>query len=198
MGDLRGWLRTELKERGLTQAQVAVYARVGQATISDRLRKGHVPKVDTLFRLADYFHVPRERVLRLAGHLPPVPEAAAEAEAGEYEDPLVEALVKEFRRVPDEWKEVVVEQVAQYRRLAAGLTRSRGQRRKPMPSHSQPKRRRKSAPVAWEMAFEAEVRQLPAWRQAGLLRWRRYWPMRRPAPRIFWVMDSVGDWHPLA
>ena len=30
----------------------------------------------------------------------------------------MEALVKEFRRVPDEWKELVVEQVAQYRRLA--------------------------------------------------------------------------------
>jgi transcriptional regulator with XRE-family HTH domain len=118
MADLRGWLRTELKERGLTQAQVAVYARVGQATISDILRKGHVPKVDTLFRLADYFHVSREQVLRLAGHLPPIPDAGAEAEAGEYDDPLVQALVEEFRRVPDEWKELVVEQVAQYRRMA--------------------------------------------------------------------------------
>jgi transcriptional regulator with XRE-family HTH domain len=116
MADLRGWLRTELQERGLTQAQVAVYARVGQATISDILRKGHVPKVDTLFRLADYFHVSRERVLRLAGHLPPTADAGAEGEAAE--DPLVEALVNEFRRVPDEWKEVAVEQVAQFRRLA--------------------------------------------------------------------------------
>lgn len=116
MVDLRGWLRTELEERDLTQAQVAVYAGVGQATISDILRKGHVPKVDTLFRLADYFHVPRERVLRLAGHLPPAADAQDEAEA--YEDPLVEALIEEFRRVPDEWKQLVVEQVIQYRRMA--------------------------------------------------------------------------------
>jgi transcriptional regulator with XRE-family HTH domain len=116
MADLRGWLRTELRERGLTQAQVAVYAGVGQATLSDILRKGHVPKVDTLFRLADYFHVSREAVLRMAGHLPPDADAGAESEA--YEDPLVEALMDEFRRVPDEWKPVVVEQVAGYRRLA--------------------------------------------------------------------------------
>lgn len=120
MADLKGWLQTELKERGLTQAQVAVYAGVGQATISDILRKGHVPKVETLFRLADYFHVSRERVLRLAGHLPPPAEedaGAAMAEA-EYEDPLIEELLVEFRRVPDEWKEVAVQQVAQFRRLA--------------------------------------------------------------------------------
>jgi hypothetical protein len=31
---------------------------------------------------------------------------------------LIEALLQEFRRVPDEWKEVAVEQVAQFRRLA--------------------------------------------------------------------------------
>lgn len=116
MADLKGWLRTELKERGLTQAEVAVYSGVGQATISDILRKGHVPKVETLFRLADYFHVSREQVLRLAGHLSPAAGADAEAEADE--DPLVEALLMEFRRVPDEWKEVAVQQVAQFRRLA--------------------------------------------------------------------------------
>lgn len=117
MAKLSGWLRSELKDRGLTQAEVAVYSGVGQATISDILRKGHVPKVETLFRLADYFHVSRERVLRLAGHLPPVADAEAEEAAGQ-EDYLVEALLQEFRRVPDEWKEIAVEQVAQFRRLA--------------------------------------------------------------------------------
>ena len=114
MADLRGWLRTELKERGLTQAEVAVYSGVGQATISLMLREGYVPKVETLFRLADFFHVSRERVLRLAGHLPP----AVDPDAEQPEDPLVEALIAEFRRVPDEWKEVAVQQVAQFRRLA--------------------------------------------------------------------------------
>jgi transcriptional regulator with XRE-family HTH domain len=112
MGKLSNWLREELRERGLTQNQVAVYANVGQATISDMLTKGHVPKVETLFRLADFFGVSREQVLRFAGHLPP---AAAEPE--DKEDALIEALLAEFRRVPDEWKPVVVQQVAQFRRL---------------------------------------------------------------------------------
>jgi transcriptional regulator with XRE-family HTH domain len=112
MGKLSDWLRRELRERGLTQNQVAVYANVGQATISDMLNKGHLPKVETLFRLADFFGVSREQVLRLAGHLPPAP-----AESSDEEDALVQALLAEFRRVPDEWKPVVVQQVAQFRRL---------------------------------------------------------------------------------
>ena len=112
MAKLGDWLRKELRERGLTQNQVAVYANVGQATISDVLTKGHVPKVETLFRLADFFGVSREQVLRLAGHLPPAP-----AEPGAEEDALVEALLAEFRRVPDEWKPVAVQQIAQFRRL---------------------------------------------------------------------------------
>jgi hypothetical protein len=35
----------------------------------------------------------------------------------EQDKELVRALLEEFRRVPDEWKAVVVEQVAQFRRL---------------------------------------------------------------------------------
>jgi transcriptional regulator with XRE-family HTH domain len=112
MGNLSDWLRREIRERGLTQNQVAVYANVGQATISDMLTKGHLPKVETLFRLADFFGVSREHVLRLAGHLPP-----ARVEHRDEEDALVQALLAEFRRVPDEWKPVAVQQVAQFRRL---------------------------------------------------------------------------------
>jgi transcriptional regulator with XRE-family HTH domain len=116
MANLSGWLRRELREHGLTQNQVAVYANVGQATISDILNKEYVPKIETLFRLADYFGVSREQVLRLAGHLPPL-SAAGAGETSSEDDVLIEALLAEFRRVPDEWKPVVVQQVAQFRRL---------------------------------------------------------------------------------
>ena len=34
------------------------------------------------------------------------------------DEPLIRELVEEFRQVPDEWKPVAVEQIAQFRRLA--------------------------------------------------------------------------------
>lgn len=121
MSELAAWLRAELNRRGLTQNVVAVYAGVGQATISDILNKGHVPKVETLFRLADYFETPREQILRLAGHLSPEKAAGEASEALALEgrdEPLVRELLRAFRQVPDEWKTVAVEQVGQFRRLA--------------------------------------------------------------------------------
>ncbi|MGD8737152.1 MAG: helix-turn-helix transcriptional regulator [Anaerolineae bacterium] len=121
MSKLGRWLRMELQERGLTQSQAAVHAGVGQATISGILNKEHIPKVETLFRLADLLGTPREEVLRLAGHLPPAPRgeaAAVEAGGSSEEQIMIQALVREFRHVPDEWKEAVIQQVRQYRRLA--------------------------------------------------------------------------------
>ena len=117
MTELGTWLRAQLNYRRLTQNAAAVHAGVGQATISDILTKDHVPKVETLFRLADFFQTPREQVLRLAGHLPP-PPLGMEAEAPGQDESLVRTLLAEFRRVPDEWKPVAVEQVATFRRLA--------------------------------------------------------------------------------
>jgi transcriptional regulator with XRE-family HTH domain len=121
MTDLSRWLQTELRERGLSQNAAAVHAGVAQATLSDMLNKGHVPKVETLFRLADYFETPREQVLRLAGHLPPVsqdPSVSLDDGLSDEDEELVRTLLEEFRRVPDEWKAVAVEQVAQFRHLA--------------------------------------------------------------------------------
>ncbi len=108
------WLRRELNRNGLTQNEAAVYAGVASATLSEILNKGHVPKVETLFRLADYFQTPRTEVLRVAGHLPP----AGDQDWDLADEPLIRELVEEFRQVPDEWKAVAVEQIAQFRRLA--------------------------------------------------------------------------------
>jgi transcriptional regulator with XRE-family HTH domain len=108
------WLRRELTRNGLTQNEAAVYAGVASATLSEILNKGHVPKVETLFRLADYFQTPRVEVLRVAGHLP----ASGDAGADVADEPLIRELVEEFRQVPDEWKPVAIEQIAQFRRLA--------------------------------------------------------------------------------
>ena len=88
MSELAAWLRAELNRRGLTQNVVAVYAGVGQATISDILNKGHVPKVETLFRLADYFETPRDAVLRLAGKGFLLHESRATLELDPVLDPI--------------------------------------------------------------------------------------------------------------
>jgi transcriptional regulator with XRE-family HTH domain len=108
------WLRRELDRNGLTQNEAAVYAGVASATLSEILNKGHVPKVETLFRLADYFRTPRVEVLRVAGHLPPEGHPIGDL----ADEPIIRELVEEFLQVPDEWKAVAVEQIVQFRRLA--------------------------------------------------------------------------------
>jgi transcriptional regulator with XRE-family HTH domain len=111
------WLRQEARRRDQSLGEVAVYAGVTQATLSHILTQGYVPKVDILCRLADYFGTPRAEVLRLVGYLPPLEDGLG------IEDPaeaaLIRELVREFRQVPDEWKPVVIEQMGQFRRLAA-------------------------------------------------------------------------------
>ena len=119
MTNLGAWLQAEMRRHELTLSATAVYAGVGMATISDILNKGHVPKVETLFRLADYFGTSREEVLRLVGHLPPRSEGRPLPAGVVGEDEaLIRELIEEFRKVPDEWKEVAVQQVAQFRKLA--------------------------------------------------------------------------------
>ena len=113
MTELGRWLREQLKERDLTQSETAVYAGVGQATLSDIINKGHVPKVETLFRLADFFDTPRLDVVRMAAG-----EELAETEvAGREADAMVRKLVREFERLPAEWKAEAVAQVEMMNRL---------------------------------------------------------------------------------
>jgi transcriptional regulator with XRE-family HTH domain len=117
MSNLGAWLRNEIERRRLTQAQIAVYAGVGQATISAILHRGHIPKVETLFRLADALQTPREQILRLAGHLAHAPEPESASEEAQA-DPMIQALLDEFRQVPPAWQEEAIAQVALFARLA--------------------------------------------------------------------------------
>jgi len=110
---LSRWLETELRRRSLSQMALAASAGVGIGTISGILHRGHIPKIDTLFRLADTLNTSRERVLRLAADLPPEPEGGDEAD-----DYLIPELLDEFRQLPDEWKLAALEQVGTLRRLA--------------------------------------------------------------------------------
>ena len=113
MTALSRWLERELRRRSLSQMALAATAGVGIGTISGILHHGHIPKIETLFRLADTLDMSRERVLRLAADLPPEPEGGEEAD-----DYLIPELLEEFRQLPDEWKLAALEHVGTLRRLA--------------------------------------------------------------------------------
>jgi transcriptional regulator with XRE-family HTH domain len=113
MEALAGWLRGELAAGGLSQNAAATRAGVAAATVSDILNQKHVPRVETLFRLADLFQAPREDVLRLAAGMP-LEEGVAVGQG--Y---LVDELLAEFRRVPEGWKEVAIAHVRTLARLAS-------------------------------------------------------------------------------
>ncbi|HSR33864.1 MAG TPA: helix-turn-helix transcriptional regulator [Anaerolineae bacterium] len=117
MRTLAEWLQEQLQARGMTQQAAAVYAGVSGATVSEMIKRGHVPKMEILFRLADYFETPREYVLALATRMP-IEGSAPVTDRGL----LVQELLEEFRKVPDEWKEVAIQQVELVARMTAQPT----------------------------------------------------------------------------
>jgi len=110
---LSAWLRSQLQERNVKAYIVAANTGVGVATMSDILTKGHIPRIDTLIRLADYFHAPREAVLRIAAGLP-----LAGRPSPQDDDYLIDELNEAFRQIPDEWKLDALAEVKSWVRLA--------------------------------------------------------------------------------
>lgn len=110
---LATWLERQLKAHNLSQNAAARRAGVSITTINDILNKGHIPKIDVLFKLADLFDTGRVDVLFLTGHLRTGGQARVTGA-----DPLELELLQRFRRLPDEWKEVAIDQIALLGRLA--------------------------------------------------------------------------------
>jgi transcriptional regulator with XRE-family HTH domain len=131
---LAEWLEDELERRGLTQAKLAVYADVAQATVNNIMRKGHIPRIETLFRVADYLGVDRVEMMVLAGLLRPADQLLREGHRPPpqppADDPLVMQLLEEFRRVPDEWKPELIQVARLFQRLA--------RQRRPTPASPDP------------------------------------------------------------
>ena len=119
MTELATWIRAQMQERGYNQIQTAVHTGVAQGTLSEVLHKDHIPQIETLFRLADHFGADRVEILFIAGHL----HTADTLPRGHHPQPdrrdyLVDELVQEFRKVPDEWKQEVIAQTRMFVRLA--------------------------------------------------------------------------------
>ena len=120
---LARWLEKQMGDRMLNLRTVAAGTGISIGTISDIVRKEHVPKTSTLLRLADYFTPPREQVLSLAAGVPyPLPATEGQRPPGSEDDFLIQQLVAEFRRIPDEWK---ADALAQLRFLAELAQRPR-------------------------------------------------------------------------
>lgn len=112
METLAEWLREQIHARGMTQKALSAVAGVSAPTLTEILRYGHVPRLELLFRLADFFETPREYVLRLAARM-----EIEGSEPVEDTDYLKSELLEEFRKVPDEWKEEAIRQVELVARL---------------------------------------------------------------------------------
>jgi len=110
---LAQWLENQIQNHNLTQQATAVYAGISGATLSEILNKGHLPRLEILFRLADYFDTSREYVVRLAARMP-----INDSRPIDRDDYLVQELVDAFRQVPDDWKPEALAQVQMFVRLA--------------------------------------------------------------------------------
>lgn len=83
------WLRRKIGEAGLSERRVSEEAGLGATTVNWLLRHPQFdPRPETCRRLAAFFRVPEDYLLRLAGHLTPGP--ADRALKPEEEDLLIE------------------------------------------------------------------------------------------------------------
>ncbi len=68
------WLSEELRQRKMSQAQLARAANVSRATISKTVNQQSFPSAELCVAIARAFKLPPELVFRHAGLLPPKPE----------------------------------------------------------------------------------------------------------------------------
>jgi transcriptional regulator with XRE-family HTH domain len=64
---LRDWLAAQMEERNIGRNELARRAGVAAGTVSRIMLYGHVPKADTVCKIADVFGADRDTVLEIAG-----------------------------------------------------------------------------------------------------------------------------------
>lgn len=88
MSEFQRWLIAELRKRNLSAREASMGAGLGRAQVSRYLSGGR-PSAESCRRLARYFEVPEQFLLRLAGYVAP---AEGENEFIAQLAPLLEGL----------------------------------------------------------------------------------------------------------
>lgn len=107
MSEFQRWLNAELRKRNLSAREASMGAGLGRAQVSRYLSGGR-PSAENCRKLARYFEVPEEFLLRLTGYVTP---AQGENDFLARLSPLVEGL-------PESEKRGLIEYARLRRRLA--------------------------------------------------------------------------------
>ena len=90
------WLSVKLKERNLTENQLAKKAGIGHSNFTRARNKGILPKWEACYKIARALDVSPYEVFRAAGLLPPSPQIEQQERTGR--------LVERMQSVPeDRW-----------------------------------------------------------------------------------------------
>jgi len=110
---LSEWLKEQFDHNPrINQTSLAISIKVGQSTVSNWLRGVSVPDPDNCRKLAQFFGIPEERVLTLAGHLSPRQErrkAIAECHAPYGDDVTFQELHHILQQLTPEGRQEVLE-----------------------------------------------------------------------------------------
>ena len=107
MSKFSDWLEQELKERGMSQSELARKAGVTRAAINGVLSGARGPGVNLIKGIARAFNIPAEEVFRHADILPP----------SVTKNELIERIINELRDLPHEERENVIAYIKMMRDL---------------------------------------------------------------------------------
>jgi transcriptional regulator with XRE-family HTH domain len=78
MSEFGEWLADELKTRAWSSSELARRAGISQSSVSNVLTGKQIPGLEFCKGVARALNVPADQLLRLAGHLAPMPEPVVE------------------------------------------------------------------------------------------------------------------------
>ena len=87
--ELRDWLNVECEKRNLSWREASLRAGVYAGAIS-AIMNGQRPGLEVSKALAEYFGASTEHVLRMAGHLPPLPDNGVDPRLQDTANRLIE------------------------------------------------------------------------------------------------------------